>query len=137
MLSVFLLDYSFTIKEGECLTDVISCYQRDRGRLNPCTFVLENHALGTELQIDYGKDIFLNKNYLPPDYFLTFKRGGKVWHFCMDAKYRNYGEQQMTKVWWQKDVYQTAWLKYFVNLGDDNLANMSIDGSSVSALPLA
>lgn len=145
ILSIFIVDYSFTLCQPEGgiadLSQLIEQYLRD-GKLNGRSFVLElrqGRLAGMRVQLDYDaeKDAGDGGN-LRPDYFLKIStvdvaavrwgnKSGVERGFCLDAKYRNYAPAQQTKWTWYEDLLEVAWDKYIVRLG----RGTQVDGSYI------
>jgi len=139
MLSIWICDYAFTLHSPtiEALTGQVLRHLRCEA-YNVDTIVLKkegNHLAGMELRLDYDRPRPFREDgretYLRPDYFLTVRYGGETYRFCMDAKYRNYDPEQMTKEAWYEDILEVALDKYLFRLRQSLDAGEELDGSYI------
>lgn len=129
---IFYREYSFEIcqignkKPGtvSVLSDDINSYIT-LGSYKGTFVQLYHKGLDMNVEIIYNgpleqKDKPQNQYY--PDYQLIIKKGTTTWHFCMDAKYRNYTVQTAE---WKRDLIDVAKNKYIDNSKDH------VDGSYI------
>ena len=133
ILAIWIHDYDFTLvsHSTEELSKQLTQYLRSKEKDSeetqvPDTFVLQKKTglfKGMQLRLDYDK----KRMGLQPDYFLEISYQDKTRQFCMDAKYRNYAKDQMTKDSWYLDLFEVALHKYLFRLGKDT----KIEGSYI------
>lgn len=150
MLSIWINDYSFELisHDRKRLTDQILRYLRSgKENLGVETLVLRNTLRKwtknpqeteqvIELRLDYDKKQWIQeggrRTYLQPDFYLEIlypdsKEG--IYRFCLDAKYHNYADKQMTKWGWYRNMFEVALDKYIFRLGQG--ADTKIHGSYI------